>query len=396
MIECLDDEDVGPLLETTFSLVILNWSTFDAATQDAARHLMKHIFDEKRRDVIKGVADVLPSLKGIPDFTDYDNEMQKLRIDNSVRRNYLLFSQRLSHEHESVVTQALHELETYLSQNQAFLQVQAISEQPDDVVGELVRSVLDACVRFNDQNHDIARLSARCVGIIGCLDANRVEAIRPSRDIVVIDNFDDSDEITDFVLFILEELIVKAFLSTKNPRIQSYLSYAMQELLLRCNVTAACLRTRNTLDASDEVYNKWLDLPESVQQTLTPFLRSKYVLQEMRRVETTYPIFASGKKYVEWLRSFVFDLLKEPHSSNALAIFDPLSRIVNKMDDPSVASFLLPYVVLHGVVLGTDEQWQNIQQELLGVLSSELSTTSHTKRTNLKLCSEVIDPLTVP
>lgn len=388
MIRSLDDEDVGAMLETTFSTIIQNWKVFDSNSRLHAVDLISHIL-KQRGDLIGDYIEVLPSLQQIPELADLETEFKKLRKEHGIRQDYHNFSLRVRHEHESVVTQALLELKKYLRLHQAFLQASAVSEQPDSVVGELLRAILDSCVKFNGNNHEIACLSAECIGLIGCLDSNRVEAVRESKEIVVISNFDSSGETTDFVLFILEQVFVKAFLSTRDPRAQAFLSYAMQELLEKCDIKEVCLGQRKPAEhtAAEALYLKWLKLPESVRQTLTPFLSSSYTLSEMAKSETKYPIFEPSKKYTVWLRAFVLDLLRQPCNTNAMIIFAPLSRVI-RIQDTSVASFLLPYVVLHAVVSGTDEQRQDIQQELLGILSYE-PTESHFDRTNSKLCSEV-------
>jgi serine/threonine-protein kinase ATR len=389
MINSLDDEDAGPMLETTFATIILKWGDFDAVTRSHATELITFIL-KQRHDLVRGYIDVIPSLDQIPELADYEVEFRKMRADTDVRQYYRTFSRRINHEHESVVTQALIELAKYLRQHQSFLQASTISEQPDSVVGELLRSILDACVKFSGSNLEIARLSADCVGLIGCLDSNRVEAIRDRKEVVVVGNFGDAEETTDFVLFLLEELFFKAFLSATDPRAQGFLSYAMQELLEKCDIKEACTVHRKGMQHSplEAIYHKWLKLPEIVRQTLTPFLKSRYTLVEMLKAQTKYPIFEPTKKYNAWLRAFVLDLLKQPHNNNAMIIFAPLCRVI-KIEDLSIANFLLPFVVLHGIVLGTDQQREDIRLELLRVLSYESPADSHFGRTNIKLCSEV-------
>jgi hypothetical protein len=44
--------------------------------------------------------------------------------------------------------------------------------------------------------------------------------------------------------------------------------------------------------------------------------------------------------------------------------------------------------VLHGIVLGTEQQREDIRLELLRVLSYETPADSHFERTSIKLCSE--------
>lgn len=390
MIRSLDDEEVGPLLENTFSTIILRWKEFDVDSQGLAYELIKYLLD-KRGGIIRNYLDVIPALEQIPELAEFEKKLRGMKgKGSSIRQQYQRFKDRISHEHSSVVTQSLSELAEYLRQHQAFLQASAVSEQPDIIVGELVRTILDACVKFNDNNVDIAILSAECLGLIGCLDSNRVEAIRDRKEIVVVSNFDDAADTTNFVIFILEEVLVKAFLSATNPKAQGFLSYAMQELLLKCDFREVCEIHRKPGDhsATNELYQKWLSLPDAVQATLTPFLKSKYVLTEMIPADTTYPIFEADKKYNVWLRAFVLDLLEKPNNVNASLIFAPLCRVI-RIQDVSVANFLLPFVVLHAVVSGTDEQRDNIAQELLKVLAHEAPADSHIEQTNLKLCSGV-------
>lgn len=389
MIRSLDDEDVGPLLETTFSTIILKWAVFDPTSRLHATELITYLL-KQRYDLVREFIDRIPSLDQILELADYETELRKMRVDIDVQQHYRTFSRRIGHEHENVVTQALIELTRYLRQHQSFLQASAVSEQPDSVVGELLRSILDACVKFSESNLEIARLSAECIGLIGCLDSNRVESTRNRKEVVVVSNFDDPTETTDFVLFLLENVIVKAFLSATDPRVQGFLSYAMQELLEKCDIKEACAVHRKGMEHSptEPIYLKWLKLPEVVRQTLTPFLRSRYKLGELAKSEAKYPIFDHTKKYTAWLRAFVLDLLKQPHNPNAMIIFAPLCRVI-KIEDVSVSSFLLPFVVLHAVVLGTDEQREDIRLELLRVLSHQASADSHYERTKTKLCSEV-------
>jgi serine/threonine-protein kinase ATR len=389
MIRSLDDEDVGPLLETTFSTIILKWAVFDSTSRLHATELLTYLL-KQRHDLVREFIDLIPSLDQIPELAEPETEVKKMRAEIDVRQHYRTFSLRIGHEHESVVTQAMIELAKYLRQHQSFLQASAVSEQPDSVVGELLRSILDACVKFSEGNPEIARLSAECIGLIGCLDSNRVEAIRDRKEVVIVSNFDDPTETTEFVLFLLENVIVKAFLSATDPRVQGFLSYAMQELLEKCDIKEACMVHRKGMEdsATESIYLRWLKLPEIVRQTLTPFLKSRYKVGELAKSEAKYPIFEHTKKYTAWLRVFVLDLLKQPHNPNAMIIFAPLCRVI-KIEDISVASFLLPFVVLHAVVLGTDEQRGDIRSELLRVLSHQAPPESHFERTNTKLCSEV-------
>lgn len=396
MLINLDSDDVEMMLESTFSTIIQRWEAFDDATRKQAENALEYLFQERKTLLQKTITN-LPSLSQFPELARLEKQLSKLRQPSDVGQTFHNFSLRVSHENSGVVLQALVELKAYLRLHQSFLQASAVSEQPDIVVGQLVRSILDSCVKFNESHHDIARLTAECIGLIGCLDSNRVESIRDQREMVVVSNFDDPSETTDFVLFLLEEVIVKAFLSATDTSVQGFLSFVMQELLEKCDFKDICgpnyMRTGDQT-ANLAIYQKWLALPGSVQATLTPFLTSKYSVRDMNRAETVYPIFRpdnprSEKLYNTWLKTFVLDLLQKPYNVNAEIIFAPLCRAI-RIKDISVASFLLPYVILHVIVEGKDQQRQEIGEELLAVLQYQSTGDSHTKREDIKLCSEVI------
>lgn len=390
MIRSFDDEEVSVMLETTFAIIIQHWKLFDSSTREYARRLIEYLLT-KRFQTLGVNADLLPSLAQIPELESCEERLVKMRSKPDVKQEYQIFSRRISHEHASVVTQGLTELASYLKKNQEFLQASAVSEQPEKVVGELLRAILDACVQFNDSNTDVARLAGECLGMIGCVDSNRVETVRKRKEIVVLSNFDGSVDTTDFVLFILQEVLVKAFASATNPRAQGFFSYAMQELLRRCDFSVVVSQYRShQIDTGDaeKLHKKWLGLPESVQMTLSPFLSSKYTVTAMATNPVQYPIFQPTKSYNVWLRAFVLDLLQKPHNANAALIFDPLSRVI-RIQDTSVANFLLPYTVLHSVALGSDQDGTDILGEILAILEHDTSTDSHNELNNVKLCSEV-------
>ncbi|KFY23332.1 hypothetical protein V493_05913 [Pseudogymnoascus sp. VKM F-4281 (FW-2241)] len=391
MIRAFDDEEVSVMLETTFAIIIQHWQLFDSSTREYARILVEYLLT-KRFQTLGVNADLLPSLAHIPELESCEERLVKMRSKPDVKQEYQIFSRRISHEHASVVTQGLTELASYLKKNQEFLQASAVSEQPEKVVGELIRAILDACVQFNDSNIDVARLAGECLGLIGCVDSNRVETVRKRKEIVVLSNFDGSADTTDFVLFILQEVLVKAFASATNPRAQGFFSYAMQELLRRCDFSVVVSQYRShQIDTGDaeKLHKKWLSLPESVQMTLSPFLSSKYTVTAMATNPVLYPIFQPTKSYNVWLRAFVLDLLQKPHNANASLIFDPLSRVI-RIQDTSVANFLLPYTVLHSVALGSGQDRSDILGEILAILEHDTSTDSHNELNNVKLCSEAI------
>jgi serine/threonine-protein kinase ATR len=390
----LDDEDIELMLESTFSIISQFWNDFEDVTRQRVKSVLLYLLDS-RALLIKNAVFNLPSLSQFPQLADIEERLRNLRTPIDEENSFQIFCRRVSHENPGVVAQALVELKAYLHNHQSFLQSSAVSEQPDVVIGLLVRSVLDACVKFNESRLDIALLSAEVLGLIGCLDPNRVESVRERREMVVVSNFIDPGETTDFVLFMLEEVIVKAFLSSTDTGVQGFLSYVMQVLLEKCDFREVCvpILQNDQRGRNHPIWLKWKSLPDSVQDTLTPFLTSRYVVKELAEINIEYPIFKPGsmrsdRLYNTWLKDFVMDLLQKPQNIHAQLIFAPLRRAI-KIRDNSAASFLLPYLVLHVILAGTDQNREQIGAELLLILQYKVTSESHIKLEDLKMCSEV-------
>jgi serine/threonine-protein kinase ATR len=364
----MEDEDIEILLETTFFIVDHYWQSFDRASRDKSVALFDALLG-KSRHVVKASITKLPSLGHIPELAELDKALQSLRektLDNETA--FGLFAQRLNHENSGVVLQTLNELAGYLKQNQSYLQASAISQKPDPVVVPLSRALLDCSAKYNGLQSDIARLCAECIGLVGCLDANRLESTREQVQFVVTDNFVDAGETTDFVAFMMDTVLVKSFLSATDTRYIGFLSFALQELLDRCDFKVAYAEQGKGTSAS--IYRKWLALKDTTKEALAPLLTSRYVLAPMAHQPVEYPIFRPTRGYGNWLRAFVLDLLHKGQNPFSEIIFEPLCRVI-RVKDVSIAEFLLPYLVVH-VVVG-QERTPDLRTKILGEMLAILN-----------------------
>lgn len=388
MLTRMDEADVEAQIETTFFIIGYYWKCFDGATKKKARNLIATLLDRYQRILID-YANRLPSLKHIEELADLSKALDHLRPPLDVRDTFAVFAQRLKHENPGVVEQALVELRAFLEKHQDYLQSSAISGQPDTVVTALTRSLLDCSAKYNGWQTDISRLCAEAIGLIGCLDSNRLETAREQKQFVVVHNFEDASETTDFVAFLLENVLVKAFLSTTDTKFQGFLCYAMQELLERTDFRFTA--TGQGQGVNEAIYRKWLAFSENTREVLTPFLSSRFVVAPMPIQTTEYPIFRPEKSYAVWVRAFVLDLLRNGQNLFSQALFEPLCRLI-KVKDLAVAEFLLPYVVLH-VIVGQehkDEFRNKVSAELVAVLKHQPpETASYVEKEDAKLFYQV-------
>ena len=387
MVSILGEDEVGTLVDPTFAIIAQHWELFDPETQGQAHDMISHLL-KSHPSLIREIVNTIPSLATIPLMSKFEDELSKVKAQMDVKHQYQAFCQRCQNENATVVTRALLELEAYLGNNQSFIHEAAVREQPDPVVSQLVRSVLDSCVQFNESHPTVSILAAKCLGLIGCLDPTRIEAATEKRDIIVLSNFTGAEETKDFIMFFIREVLVKVFLSTTNPRAQGFLAYAMQELLMFAEFDkSVTIRSRDTQFSAN--YQRWMELPESVRNTLTPFLTSKYVVTAAVQQPTcSYPLYKPTTTHSQWLRALTFDLLRNGVGDNTKMLFPVLSRIV-RFQDISIPSFLLPFAALNVIVGGTDSQRLDIGSELNHVLNHTMPEGDVLARESLILCSQV-------
>lgn len=389
MLTHLEAEDVEALLETTFIIIGQYWSSFDQDTREKVKSLLDYLL-EHHEAVLKDTVDKLPSLDHISDLSELWKRLVVKRLPLDTRGAFVIFIERILHENSGVVERGLVELSDYLRVHQDYLQTSAISEQPDSVLTRLSRALLDCASKYNGINTDVSRLCAECIGSMGCLDSNRLETVRDQQDFVVLHNFAQADETTDFVVFLLEEVLVKSFVSTSDVALQGFLAYVMQELLERCDIQAA-VAIQGGRPEAERIYRKWLDIPESAREVLAPFLTSRYKLAPMPHTNTEYPILRAGRSYPNWLRQFTLDLLHRGQNMFADIIFEPLCRAI-RVKDLSIAVFLLPYLVVH-VTLGdqsTLEAKDAVWNELLLLFKQGVpENASYSEKEDKKMFCEV-------
>jgi serine/threonine-protein kinase ATR len=387
LLAVLDEEDLELVIPQTFALIAQNWACFSEETINKANETLQSLI-KKHNGLLREKIDYIPSLASIPMFSKFEGEIQRLKGMVDKAKLFGTFNQRLNDENAVVVRHALKELVPFLEENQKILHEAAISEKPFPVLPELTRSLLDASVKFSEDSEDIPIFCAKCLGMVGGLDPYKVETVREKKHILVLSNFERLDEVVDFCAFLLEHVLVKVFHSTTNARAQGFLAYVMQELLRACGFNTLTVQRPRASQPSPAL-RRWTEIPETVRNTLTPFLNSRYLIRGIpKRAEQVYPIFAPGISHSSWLRAFVYDLLQKGQGENARMIFTALARII-KGHDLSIATFILPFAVLNLIITGEESDTSKIGLELLTVLQSEIQPGDQTEALKIKQCSEV-------
>ncbi|CAK7229924.1 serine/threonine-protein kinase M1 [Sporothrix bragantina] len=365
LVQNVGEDNVHTLIETTFSVVRKNWNQFGEWEKEKCQELFSWLLAKPGghyRACIIDKIDVLPRLH-IPELQkSVDNKLDKLREPLGGMQTIDLFAQRILHENLDVVRVALEDAREFLQSNQDFLQASMQGEKSDSAIAHFVRALLDCSAKYNTTEPELASDCLSCIGLIGCLDANRLGAVAKDPPLVVIYNFSTTEESLDFVIYMLQHVLTRAFLSATDSTSQGLIAYAVQTLLSKCGISNAVLSQGRGMKPT---YEKWKALPELVQVVLSPLLVSKYHIALPGRVQTRYPIFRPGRTYEDWLRSLVVDLLAKPQNQFGEILYESLSRTA-RGKDLAVAEFLLPYMVVY-IVTGacsSDQDREQITLEL--------------------------------
>jgi serine/threonine-protein kinase ATR len=392
-LNVLDAEETMTVIDQTFALVVQHWSLFSEETQIKANKTIVNII-QKFEPQLRGRIENLPSLANIPMLSKTEDEIVRFKAMVDTIKMFHSFSNRCRDQNAVVVRQALRELVPFLDENQTRLHQSIVGQKPLPVLEALSRSLLDASIRFSEDHQDITILCAQCLGIIGGLDPYRVETVREKKRVLMLSNFSRRDEDIDFVALLLEQVLVKVFLSTTNAKAQGWIAYVMQEMLKHCGFSALSVAKPRSSQNSTEA-QRWNEIPEPVRTVLTPFLTSRYSVNQnpsLRYKGPSYPIFSSSTSHGTWLQTFVYDLLQKGQGVNVEMVFPVLARIIRGYD-LSIATFILPFAALNVVVSDDEENVHDVSRELLTVLKAEIRSPEQSDAAVIRQCSEVNKPI---
>lgn len=388
MVSSLGEDDMVGLVDSTFALTIKYWPSLDPEIQDIVRSMVTVIF-RKHANILQENYDTIPSLSDTPELSSYGTELVRLRRQADDNVLLVAFSIRLQDDTAVVVERALTELTAFLRSKHEFMRQCIVQEIVSEAVPTLIRQLLDTAVKFNT-HQEIVLGCAECLGVIGCVDPSSVESIRPKDTLIILSNFAIASDTITFLMYFMEQIIVKEYIATSSLRSKTFLGWALQKLLELCQLpTDIASRTRvGGLNGKDQ---QWLDLAESTRLVLVPFLTSHFNAPGRRSKDVcAYPIYNHSISYSEWLSEFVLDLLNRGPKQNVDGIFEICWRMVNFSKSTVIPEFLLPYVVVNAILNGTDSDRSIIQKEVEGIFNQSLSRLDPSKQDTLRRISQTL------
>lgn len=364
--------EIGPFIGTTTATFVRLWPSLTPSERVTAAQTIDYIVIENSDNLVKFVQDIA-DLSGISELAVAHGRLQQIRKGWSFdqRSNYLLT--RVGSENDVVSLQALQELKNLMLAEVNALQAYSASDSFDKSIGRLVKVLFGAATKDGRENEATRNVAFECIGILGALDPDRLDIVPTDSAIIILQNFTEREEATQFALHLIQDLLIGAYRSTNDTKHQEVLAYAIQELLRFCGFTVELVL--HSIEAaqsiSSKVRDRWNGLPKSVHETCGPLLGASFSVKQQPAMMMTYPIYSSTSSYRDWIRSWATDLILKLKESKAKEIFDAFPPVL-RLEDIAVAQHLLPHLVLSVLISGPDKERTIIKNEMQKVLEDQV------------------------
>ncbi|ODV81452.1 cell cycle checkpoint protein [Suhomyces tanzawaensis NRRL Y-17324] len=395
LVQNLPPNHLISLIDIVISLIFQKFNSFEYKSKLIAVEILKKIYEGIKNKYTRyslyylsiPFLDSIQKYMPISDFK-ITKHMSRLSI-------FQEFTRRLKTSNEYVVQQALQDLLNYCQEYQANCQAEYFRDPLlEPSISELVRTVLDTASKFKNRNELISTNCAKVLSTMGSLDFNKFNFKSVKSQIIVIQDFKDYRENSEFLIDFIENMVLKIFWSSNNPIKQLFSAYAIQKFLEILNLNDVMNPNKTSQDHLIAVWNRFNEVSKS---TLIPLLNSKYVAPISRFEPLGFPYFKIHMKFEVWLVDFTSNLLRRPLKSvfdktvppTKETIFETCSKLI-KDQDISLCHYLLKYVALSHIMNGNDEVILDVKKEFMEILNADIRSASGDRMELLKNCYHTI------
>ncbi|KAI8612937.1 hypothetical protein BC830DRAFT_1134506 [Chytriomyces sp. MP71] len=389
-VKALEPHHVGPILNQTAAILLSKWNEKSEYQQQKIANILQSMV----LDNISHISLYLPALCKIPVHPLFESlQMAILPHKPSDALKELQFVLKaVSHENSTIVQVALNELRQLLKREQNLLLKEILSESTSSI-SHTISCLLKTLNKYNGTSLEIQLACCECLGILGGVDPARVNVPISSSAVVNLDSFDSKDASVAFVCHLIEIELAPAFRSASTTQSQSHLAFCIQELLRFCDFGPGfqSIGTKsNTSTLNPQLLAQWKLFSAPVLEVVCPLLTSKYsMLDSKLQRHVQCPIYSMNITFKEWLQLWVVSLMGKATGTFAKPILGACMKIV-EVESISIASYLLPRLVLNVLAGGTSETAQELLVEFNTVLNDVINKTGSVSLEKRKLASQVI------
>lgn len=379
--------DLGQHIGPTIASLVVLWPDLADAEKAIAVKMINYMIVDNLIE-LKPFIDNVVDLDGIPELKKASENLMQERKSWPFKIALDKLLERCQHNNSVLSARSLVELKRLMLDRNADLTKLAKGDAFDPAISVVYQVLLTASGRDGDQYQSVRDAAYECIGVLGALDPDRMQVSTPRASVVLKNNFADHDETVDFVLHVIETILVDAYRTTHDSKHQGHLSFTMQELLKFCKFSPKLNQQSGGGSISNKVRQRWAALSKEVLEVLTPLLEGKYTTGEISNRTYDHPIYTQSPTYREWLQKWTADLISrvmaaEPPQEvrlekrklameNAKAVFGAFRPIV-RHQDVGVVHYLLPHLVLYTLITGTANDRQDIVTEINSVLQDQVN-----------------------
>lgn len=403
-IHTLRDADVGAYVGAIVASIAVGWNDFDMQQQDLSEKIIDDLLNQNPGQMERYLDDVV-SLDGIPGLETAARRLQSLRAKQGSREALSKVLARCVNDNTSIATRSLLELDSLLMDTQRDVLQYAQGDVFDPIATSIYQVLMQAAARDGDACKDLRLAAYSCMGSLSALDPDRLGLHMFDPALCIRSNFGDSGEAMVFAMHLIENVLVGAFRTAMDTKIQNHLAYAIQELLKFCGFSPKLLQTASG-GIPGKVINLWSDVEQKPEllKTLTPLLETRYSIGDNQVKLYDHPIYPTSPTYREWVQRWTADLIgrvlristpadpmleKESRAiEDAKAVFGVFRGVV-KNQDVSVAHYILPHLVLHILVFGSDGDLEGILEEIDVVLNDQVNPAPEYSQDRRSLSAQV-------
>ncbi|QLQ78832.1 hypothetical protein HG537_0B01800 [Torulaspora globosa] len=391
----LNDEELAAIIDGFLCYILQKWSQFNIKLGLLISEILTFLVKERKELLLRIKPYLTLALieKSEIDILSRDGNFARAAGHVISSTDWItVFAHNLQSTNKYVINQSLDDLEVYMKRKETKRSADFFqrNEQISDI-SLLLGSLLDTSHRFKSDAL-ICTKCAKCISIIGAVDATRQKALRKTAAIREVYDLNDEAQTRNFLIWVMNDLLVPAFWQSENPNKQLFVALVMQESLKYCGLNSASWDI-NRKDLYPNESKLWDKFDSVAKTTLYPLLSSLYLAQSWKEYEPlSYPSFTFKEGYIIWIKSFCLDLLKTGTEENhPLHVFSSLIR----EDDGSLSNFLLPYISMD-IIINADSSsskatlMRSMIEEFKSIFECDLDGLNHLQIDSLRMCYQAI------
>ncbi|KAG9049511.1 serine/threonine-protein kinase M1 [Tulasnella sp. UAMH 9824] len=379
--------DLAPHVGAIAAAMVNGWPSFSPQGKATAQEIVNYMFIEHFDDM-KPPLDQIVSLQGIPEFERASLELMSHRA-GPLEEQLQGFLKRIVSDNVSISTQSLADFKGFMETNSSFFHDLSAGDVFHPIIGQVTRALFVCGSRDGEEFEKVRSHAYDCIGVLGALDPDRFD---PAPEKLPFDflmyNFSQEEESVAFAIHLICDVLAGAYRGANDITYQNNLAFAIQELLNYCGFTAALVQpTQKSLPAV--IVHRWRQLDDQVIETVAALLDGRLTLAEATYEAESLPVYPKVATYREWIQRWSRYLISRVQLRNAAMIFH-LFRNVVRNQDVTVARHLLPHLILHLLISGTDSDREGIRSEIIVVLEDQVSTMSSSAADKRLLSAQTI------